>query len=600
MSAVSDQAAKESVERLKRQVQLFMQLLKNYEDKMRKDELLNAQLLKIQADINACQQLIGGTEIPKIYAMKNDMQLNAFLKKKIDEYNKTPDGIKTPIILFDNFGNRNIIMANNVGLERLKEFQIQFAVERGGTVTDISTKDFAKYSEGKSVTILKNIDENQYNYIASKAWAYKTNFSFTASRNNNGTYNIAVLSGNYMAHDIKETKEDLFPSLVEAKVCGKDLDAVNKYNVEMKLNILNYNNDDTVYIADAKNRGPYIELNKNEAIVKIPGYREHMQEIHIPKGDIVNESDKQNFMDKLTPYLDDMNDPVYIDKNLISKLESKNNIDINTLLNLHSVNGLDTDFEVYDDEGNLQYARPICDKNDAQLRLEQRFAKNYGKETAKLAVESMTDYYADKFFKAFEKIARENGILASKYEDAIKKDIKETFLAQNAPAMDSLDRKALGVDTITNTLEQLQNSDRGIKAKFDTISDSLYRIDDKKFVMTAKDKEEYIKEANHKLNSSILLKTYDKKETELFKIITEAEASAMNLPIKETADAVDKTAEIVNESLYITEEKDILSKFNINTKDNKDLDIVERASSKNQAGKAIEDKDLTDESLTRI
>ena len=96
MSAVSDQAAKESVERLKRQVQLFMQLLKNYEDKMRKDELLNAQLLKIQADINACQQLIGGTEIPKIYAMKNDIQLNAFLKKKIDEYNKTPDGIKTP------------------------------------------------------------------------------------------------------------------------------------------------------------------------------------------------------------------------------------------------------------------------------------------------------------------------------------------------------------------------------------------------------------------------------------------------------------------------------------------------------------------------
>lgn len=212
----------------------------------------------------------------------------------------------------------------------------------------------------------------------------------------------------------------------------------------------------------------------------------------------------------------------------------------------------------------------------------------------------MTDYYADKYFKAFEKIARENGILASKYEDAIKKDIKETFLAQNAPAMDSLDRKALGVDTITNTLEQLQNSDRGIKAKFDTISDSLYRIDDKKFVMTAKDKEEYIKEANHKLNFSILLKTYDKKETELFKIITEAEASAMNLPIKETADAVDKTAEIVNESIYITEEKDILSKFNINTKDNKDLDIVERASSKNQAGKAIEDKDLTDESLTRI
>ena len=190
----------------------------------------------------------------------DETKLAEYVIDELERYNKS-HSTRIPYEVHKNRMGQYEIITNQKGVDKCYDFRIKFAIERGGKVGEIPTDKFDELSQGKQVTVLKNITEEQYNYISRKTWNNKNNISYTVLKNPDGTLNVAVISQDYMAYSRKS--EDIYTALVTEKLTyDKIRQEADKYEIDMEKQIFSYDKSEPMYITSARSGGQYLKLKK--------------------------------------------------------------------------------------------------------------------------------------------------------------------------------------------------------------------------------------------------------------------------------------------------------------------------------------------------
>lgn len=360
--------------------------------------------------------------MPEILSYSDkDIKLYEYLVKRTQEYNQTKEGAKNPInIIASSDGeNRKMILTDKEGLLKLKEFRLEYTIENniGPYSREIATDEFIAHSKDKSITILNNLTEEQYDYITRKSWGEKNKFVYTTTINEDGTYNIAVLSKNYMNNSRNGSRDDVFATLVTEKVASvrgglesvkyeRDLEnKIAQYDGYLKDKngeyILDKNNNKIkiapLYIAPARDAGIFLKVEKDTVSV----FNENglIETLKKPYGDFKNmsEDDQYRFVtyfSEIERYYQAIKEPVEIDEKIMNKINMQGR-DVESYLMEHAYTGNDTDLMV-SENGISAYTRPI--ENNTNER-EKKFTKGMSAEIENrvlivLKKEIISDYSA--------------------------------------------------------------------------------------------------------------------------------------------------------------------------------------------------------------
>ena len=165
-NTVNDAATQEVIDKAGQLVSSVNQILK--ERARRKAQKDDYKLHKIDAKQQAKfyrDMTDNFTQMPqKITYTSDETKLAEYVIDELERYNKS-HSTRIPYEVHKNRMGQYEVITNQKGVDKCYDFRIKFAIERGGKVGEIPTDKFDELSQGKQVTVLKNITEEQYNYI---------------------------------------------------------------------------------------------------------------------------------------------------------------------------------------------------------------------------------------------------------------------------------------------------------------------------------------------------------------------------------------------------------------------------------------------------
>lgn len=545
----------------------IMQDFHNTLDRKARLNLMKHELsLSAQRDIERMELLAqltnNGEKLPLICVyQKEDTKLCDYIENKINEYNKSDIGLENPILyerMNDNVG-RSVLLTNEDGLEKFKEFRMQYAVEKGGYVSEIPLPDFEKAAKYNNTTIINGVTEDQFNYIQEKAWGSKNNFSYAAKMQENGTYSIAILSKNYIGNTKRETKDDLFSALVSEKVANNDslTKEARKYDKELEKKIVTYNEENPIYIASARNKGIFLKVETDK--ITVMGLED--EPIEISKKNKDGELTDQDFMVDSYKYLSKIDEPTIIDtkdKRVQMLMEEKGYKEIENLLDDHSRSADDNDLIFTDETGKKKSLRPL--KNiTLEIKNNEHFAKLYALELGTRATKEMTKYYTEEYSKDFKDALSEAsnpGDIDEKVTD-FKKRFAEKFEAMNGPSLSESKRRNIVLEIVDDMTDAYSPDD---KMKIEDAFVETYN--DIPVDMSHEEKQKILKNKNEELSKSIMIKDTTGMSKELVKIISAADVPLSNLLLNETKAAVEEVTDMDTSVLYLTPDNDLSTKLN--------------------------------------
>lgn len=337
------------IKEVEQRLSIITKALKESEERRKRLAIYKHSLLlaRVQAreQLDIFRKLTNnGKEYPNCLTYhNNDVKLFNYIVNKANEYNDYADNDDKILFIVgtDRMG-RNTISTDDRGMEAFRKFRMQYAVEVGGYVSEIPTDKFNNLAKNNKITTLYNLSESQYNYIKSKTWGNKNDFSFTATQNNDGTYNITVLAKNYISNSRRETKDDIFSALVSEKVGNTDIKRLSQeYTLNLEKEILDYNKDTPMYVVDVANKGPYLIVEKDKITVK----NSKDGDVILPKNS-KDEKELKDFMTDALKFYSNMGAPAKLDEYSIKQIKDRApNGDVEDYLNTHSMTGNDTDFK---------------------------------------------------------------------------------------------------------------------------------------------------------------------------------------------------------------------------------------------------------------
>lgn len=343
--------------------------------------------------------------------------LGEFVLRELKEYNVTHP--ESPV-LFDyqrNEMGQLEIITNQKGVDKCFDLRIKFAVEHSGKIGEIPTDKFEEMSRNKQVTVLKNLTEEQYNYISRKRQSNKTDISYTALQNHDGTYDVAVISKDYMSYNKKGG--DIFTSLVTEKlVYDKNRQEADKYEQQLEEKIFNFNQTEPMYVTSTRSSSQYLKIENSQITIMRPDG----DDIVIKRpGSKSSPEEKKAFAIDVFKQLDKIPEPIIIGEKTQALIKGQG-MTIEEALDNHARTGSDSDFSLGMDKNGVElYERPIVDDTRqyrinkmAAVEISNAFKNDLCKGEALLAGKVYADIY-------------KNAIDETEVSDEIKMNLKFNF-----------------------------------------------------------------------------------------------------------------------------------------------------------------------------
>lgn len=584
-STVSDDATKDMIARIEAIINKTADILK--ERQRRKEEKRQYQLNQIDAKQQAklWRELTEGykKDIRKVTYDSASQKLGNYVIAELAEHNRNHPKDKIAFVTRKNERGQLEILTNQKGIDKMYELRMKFAVEHGGKVGEIPTYKFEQLAKNKNVIVLKNISAEQYNFIARKNWSNKNQISYTALKNADGTYDIAVIAKDYMSYN--KRSEDIYTALITEKLLyNKSRQDADKYEKEMEGKIFDYNKDEPMYITSARSSGQYMKVEKNTVTIMRPDGDDII--IRRPEKNASLDEQKVFAMD-IYGQLDKISEPLIVGPETQKALEKNGYSDIEEALDDHARNGRDDDFIIgKTKEGIELYERPIVDetKHDKILKtFAQKIAHTYRDEICKKEAAEFTKQYVDVYMKNIQNssISEESkAYLTQQVPIAIENEFADNIDA----GLSGMSRKQLNEmaeniinsqirDTISNiSLEDAHTLDKAIDKANRTLTEAnLPRLTEKRKTDIEKQTADEMKSILSKAASKeVDYKDLNGYAKSFAKLMKEPEFTPEFVDIGIQA-AVNANA-IEKESIYLTPESslaDILSNdLNANEKVN--------------------------------
>lgn len=299
----------------------------------------------------------------------SESKLALYVIDELQEYNRTHK-TRIPYEVHQNSRGQYEIITSTKGVEKCYDLRIKYAIERGGKVGEISTDKFDTLANGQHVTVLKGITEEQYNYISRKTWNNRNDISYTALKNPDGTYNVAVISQDYMAYSRKS--DDIYTALVAEKMTyDKIRQDADKYEAALEEKVFTYDKKEPMYITSTRSSSQYMKVEMDKVVIMRPDGEDIT--IRRPGKDATDE-EKKNFAIDIYSQLDRISEPMIIGEKTMEKL-TKDGTKIEDALDAHARSGKDSDLVIGQDDNGIDiYERPIADstkgyRNQKQLAI---------------------------------------------------------------------------------------------------------------------------------------------------------------------------------------------------------------------------------------
>lgn len=584
-STVSDEATKDTIVRIEAIINKTADILK--ERQRRQEEKRQYQLNQIGAKQQAklWKELTENykKDIRKVTYDSASQKLGAYVCAELAEYNRTHPKDKVAFVTRKNERGQLEILTNQKGVDKMYELRMKFALEHGGKVGEIPPYKFEQLAKNKNIIVLKNISSEQYNFIARKSWSNKNQISYTALKNADGTYDMAVIARDYMSYN--KHNEDIYTALVTEKlIYDKNRQDADKYEKEMEGKIFDYSQNEPMYIVSARSSGQYIKVEKDAVTIMRPDGDDII--IKRPEKNASLEEQKAFAMD-VYGQLDKISEPLIVGPETQKAIERNGYSSVEEALDDHARNGRDDDFVIGKTKAGIElYERPIVDetKHDRTLKtFAQKIAHTYRDEVCRKEAAEFTKQYADAYIKNIQ-----NSSISEESKQYLMQQIPvaiENEFADNIDAgLTTMNRKQLNEmaeniinsqirDTISNiSLEDAHTLDRVIdKTNRNLAETNLPKLTQKrKFDIekqTAEDMKSTLLKATSKEVDYKDLNGYAKSFSKLMK---EPEFTPAFIDIGIQA-AVEANS-IAKESIYLTPESslaDILTNnLNANEKAN--------------------------------
>lgn len=492
-------------------------LLENYKAEERYEHEKKLALLKRLTN--------NGERMPEILSYSEmDKACFKYIIDKANQYNFEDEGLKNPLI-FDTVEDANgtsYILCTEETKQKLLEYQIEFAIEKGSYVSVIPVENFANYvtsqsepdeneakyeGRGNNVTIINNVTKEQLAYLRSRTWGDKNQFSFTYTPNEDGTYNVMTLSKNFIDISNRSSNDDLFSALISEKLINSDeMKLARDYDENIVKKIINFNGtkeDGTraneLYVTSANNACGYLKVTKdavifsgkNGALITIPkpgtaGFENNKEnranfekEIYKFTECRFNFSDSQN-SDLIAIYDTDFNEK------LPEQAKQYNNIE--ELMKNHAKTGNDKDFQTFKD-GQWQYIRPmITVEKQNQINKIEDFSKKYIAQIERLATIKSSEIFSNNVTPILYNIFSAQNI--SQYDkkaiiDDIKTEIKKEYTNNNAFSLSKFKQWSIVENAVKDVMQKYNIDDKqkidieiGVKTELQNIK-TLNDIDQK-------------------------------------------------------------------------------------------------------------------------
>lgn len=496
---------------------------------------------------------------------KQDMKLYNYVMDKVNAYNsseKTKDTVK--VISFKNANGEPVILTNEAGRQKLADFRMQYAVEIGGYVSEIPTDRFCSIVKQEKVAIINNVSEDQYNFISGKVWGRKNDFSFTAEKNLDGTYKLAVLAKNYVDSTKRATKDDIFSSLISEKIANTDANKESlKYEKKLEKKVMLYDKDEPMYISQLRSGGIYMKVEKDKVTIM----NASEGEIVIPK----EKGKEEAYLTDVYKFYDRLIEPVEV-TNEIKDKAGMHGKTVEEFLDRHAKTGLDEDFLV-DKNGKQEYVRPICE-DQQEIQFKADYAKQYTQEVSNMAVNCQSDIYVARYAEKLKDILDDYRIdddLQKTILNDFKENLKTDYVLKNAPALTKDERMLITTQNAIEITDKYVYADDISSTKARHIVDAFRdEIAKDKYIMSQVQRNEFLKQANKAVSRKIVLKELDGFSKNFAKTINIAEAKGYAAIVDDTKNAVDELASDLDvKTLYVTAEHELSTELESDVEEKK-------------------------------
>lgn len=603
-NTVNDAATQEVIDKAGQLVSSVNQILK--ERARRKAQKDDYKLHKIDAKQQAKfyrDMTDNFTQMPqKITYTSDETKLAEYVIDELERYNKS-HSTRIPYEVHKNRMGQYEVITNQKGVDKCYDFRIKFAIERGGKVGEIPTDKFDELSQGKQVTVLKNITEEQYNYISRKTWNNKNNISYTVLKNPDGTLNVAVISQDYMAYSRKS--EDIYTALVTEKLTyDKIRQEADKYEIDMEKQIFSYDKSDPMYITSARSGGQYLKVEKdnitimrpdgNDVIIKRPDKNASMDE-------------KKNFAIDVYAQLDKIPEPLIVGEKT-KEILTKDGQSLEIALDAHSKSGKDSDLVIGQDKYGIDlYERPIVDDTRGY-----RDQKKLATEIAHTFRDKLCYAEAMEVIKPY--IEAYKAISDSNISDGAKEEFNKNFAilltSKTAEIADGelseLNKKQmdnLALEVLKVSIDKSVSSPEEMK-KIEKIAENINKqinIDDPKNILTEKRQTEIKADVINNMKNEIpkiTNKEVDVKDLVGYSKNFATSMQKLDITSQNINDAINTASEVYEmpkESIYITPDQGLyeILENGLNEQEKKEFKNINQIHDRDTEAKLISKADQT-------
>lgn len=336
-----------------------------------------------------------------------------------------------------------------------KRFLLQ-SRENKGYLREVSEEDFLlglEQEKDNDAVVIRGLSLDQYLSLTKKIYGEDT-FTFVSTQHmdkNTGalTYDVAVKSRDFMNASKEGAKSDFYTAYITQQAfSNEESKEANKYEMNMKLKILNYKEKKPLYIAQMNTDGPFLKVT-NEAIEVWDA------------GGLTKTLDRsmgvKEFATDVLKYLDEFRQPIIItqkdfEEKIKGTIKDSNNLSIEQFLKKHAETGKD-DFSMIH--------RPI-NRNDDYIRAEEpaKLLSSCISKWEQQALENVADPYINKIQSEVERLFPKD--IPAEYKARILSTYKKTLL-NNIHSMPDKDYTAIQNATFTKIFKHLKNEYKKIE-----------------------------------------------------------------------------------------------------------------------------------------
>lgn len=604
-NTATDQATSELIDKINNYANKISEIIKAREKKKREEDEYKLSKIDAKQQARLYRDITENytKDCKKVTYGSSDMKMAQYVKNQLVEYNNEHPKHKISFITSRNEKGQMEILTNQAGIDKCYDFRIKYAIEHSGKVGEIPTDQFESLSKNKHVTILKNLTEEQYNFISRKNWNSKNQISYTALKNPDGTYNIAVISKDYMSYG--KNGEDIYTALVAEKLTyDKNRQEADKYEQKMEEKIFSYNGNEPMYIASARNGGQYLKVEKDKVSVMRPDG----EDIIIPRPKAKDSLEAQKaFAIDVYSQLDKISEPLIVGSKTKAILTA-NGQSIEEALDDHARSGDDSDLIIGKTKEGLElYERPIVDNtlSDKTIKkFSQEIAHTFRDNFCSEKASEFTNQYANKYIEVIQK-----SDLSDMTKESLTKDLTSAIDAKFANIVDDnlgdLSRKQLNEMTkgiltnsrISKDVARLSIEDAHKLAKIaDIANKELNKMDMPKL----KDSDILKKEISEAMKND-LNKLYVQPEVTVKSLNSYSKEFAKTMQSKEfkpeyidaAINVAAQTYDMPKESIYINQESELADYLsnNLNASEKANYDKVNYQHDRTAEAKSIAQAD---------